>query len=213
MSNKLFSIENDYYRLLTFSRIEKFISQLELFKKTISVKGDIIEFGVYKGNSLIRLIAFNKIFNKHKKKIFAFDIFGKFPKGKNIADIAHREKFVKSAGENSINKKELNTILIKKKFRNFELVDGDVLKTIPVFLKKNIKIKVSFINLDLDLYEPSLVVLEKFYPKLSKKGIIMLDNFNQFYGETLAVKQFCKKKNIKIKNIKFKNKVIYYIQK
>ena len=41
----------------------------------------------------------------------------------------------------------------------------------------------------------------------------MLDNFNQFYGETLAVKQFCKKKNIKIKNIKFKNKVIYYIQK
>ncbi len=213
MSNKLFSIENDYYRLVTFSRIEKFISQLELFKKTISVKGDIIEFGVYKGNSLIRLIAFNKIFSKYKKKIFAFDIFGKFPKGKNRADIAHRKNFVKSAGENSINKKELNTILIKKKFRNFELIDGDVIKTIPVFLKKNIKIKVSFINLDLDLYEPSLVVLEKFYPKLSKKGIIMLDNFNQFYGETLAVKQFCKKKNIKIKNIKFKNKVIYYIQK
>jgi len=213
MSNKLFSIENDYYRLVTFSRIEKFISQLELFKKTISVKGDVIEFGVYKGNSLIRLIAFNKIFSKYKKKFFAFDTFGKFPKGKNRADIAHRKKFVKSAGENSINKKKLNTLLIKKKFRNFELIDGDVLKTIPVFLKKNIKIKVSFINLDLDLYEPSLVVLEKFYPKLSKKGIIMLDNFNQFYGETLAVKQFCKKKNIKIKNIKFKNKVIYYIQK
>ena len=47
-------------------KIKKNLLQLELFKKSIEVKGDIIEFGVYKGNSLIRLISFNKIFNKRK---------------------------------------------------------------------------------------------------------------------------------------------------
>ena len=39
----------------------------------------------------------------------------------------------------------------------------------------------------------SLLVLEKFYPKLSKNGIIMLGNFKHFFGETIAIKQFCKK--------------------
>ena len=80
-------------------------------------------------------------------------------------------------------------------------------------MKKNSKLKYSFINLDLDLYEPSLLVLENFYPKLSKNGILMLDNFNEFFGETKAVKEFCKRKKIKISNLSLNGKKIFYIQK
>jgi len=126
---------------------------------------------------------------------------------------SHRINFVKDAGENSINKNKLIKILKKKKFTNFKLIKGNVLKTIPIFLKKNNKLKFSFINLDLDLYEPSLLVLENFYPKLSKNGILMLDNFNEFFGETKAVKEFCKKKKIKISNLSLNGKKIFYIQK
>ena len=213
MKKNFFAIENNFYQLAPFSRLEKFITQLELFKKSIEVKGDIIEFGVYKGNSLIRLISFNKIFNKRKKKIYGFDVFNKFPFGSNKKDEKHRINFVKDAGEKSINKDKLIKILKKKKFTNFKLIKGNVLKTIPIFLKKNNKLKFSFINLDLDLYEPSLLVLENFYPKLSKNGILMLDNFNEFFGETKAVKEFCKKKKIKISNLSLNGKKIFYIQK
>lgn len=213
MKKNFFETENNFYQLAPFSRLEKFITQLELFKKSIEVKGDIIEFGVYKGNSLIRLISFNKIFNKRKKKIYGFDVFNKFPFGSNKKDEKHRINFVKDAGENSINKNKLIKILKKKKFTNFKLIKGNVLKTIPTFLKKNNKLKFSFINLDLDLYEPSLLVLENFYPKLSKNGILMLDNFNEFFGETKAVKEFCKKKKIKISNLSLNGKKIFYIQK
>ena len=213
MKKNFFETENNFYQLAPFSRFEKFITQLELFKKSIEVKGDIIEFGVYKGNSLIRLISFNKIFNKRKKKIYGFDVFNKFPFGSNKKDEKHRINFVKDAGENSINKNKLIKILKKKKFTNFKLIKGNVLKTIPIFLKKNNKLKFSFINLDLDLYEPSLLVLENFYPKLSKNGILMLDNFNEFFGETKAVKEFCKKKKIKISNLSLNGKKIFYIQK
>jgi len=212
MKKNFFTIENDFYRFVPFSRIEKFILQMELFKKTSKVKGDIIEFGVYKGNSLIRLISFNKIFNK-KKKIFGFDVFQKFPDGNYKKDKLQREKFVKFAGENSININSLKKILKDKKFNNFRLIKGDVLKTIPTFLKINKKLNFSFINLDLDLYEPSLLVLEKFYPKLSRKGIILLDNYNSFFGETRAVNEFCEKKNIKIQNLNLNQKKIFYIQK
>ena len=213
MKKNIFNLENNFYKLIPFSRIEKFIIQLELFKKSIKVRGDIIEFGVYKGSSLIRLISFNKIFNKKGKKVFAFDVFHKFPTGTIKRDELQRKKFIEDAGENSISKQKLNNILKKKDFKNFRLIKGNVLKTIPNFLKKNKNLNFSFINLDLDLYEPSLLVLEKFYPKLSKNGIIMLDNFNEFFGETKAVKEFCKKKKVKIKNLILNGKTLFYIKK
>ena len=205
MSKNFFQYENAFYKYSPFSRLEKLILQLEVFKKTSKTKGEIIEFGVFKGNSLIRLISFNKIYSKYKKKIYAFDVFGKFPIATNKKDISYRRNFIKNAGKNSVSSRELNYILKKKNFKNFHLIKGDVLKTIPLFLKKNKKLKFSFINLDLDLYEPSLLVLEKFYPKLSKNGIIVLDNFKQFYGETKAVREF-----VKIKGIKNK---IFYLRK
>ena len=93
------------------------------------------------------------------------------------------------------------------------MVKGDVLETIPKFLIKNKNSKFSFINLDLDLYEPSLYVLEMFYPKLSKNGIIMLDNYGEFYGETKAVKEFVVRKKIKIKKLTLDKKILFYIQK
>ena len=80
-------------------------------------------------------------------------------------------------------------------------------------LKKNKKIKINFLNLDLDMYEPSKVALELLYPKLVKNGIILLDNFQSFFGETKAVKEFCKKKKIKVSKITFNNKSLFYIKK
>ena len=212
MNKKLFELENTFYKLIPFSRIEKFIIELELFKLTKKVKGDVLEFGVYKGNSLIRLITFNKIFNR-KKKVFAFDVFNKFPKGNNRTDEKQRKKFIKEGGESSIKKITINQILKKKNFKDFKLIEGNVFLTIPKFLEKYHKLKFSFINLDLDLYEPSLLVLEKFYPKLSKNGIIMLGNFKHFFGETIAIKQFCKKNNVKIRKLALKKRELFYIKK
>ena len=110
MKKNFFNIENNFYKLAPFSRLEKFIIQLELFKKSIKARGDIIEFGVYKGNSLIRLISLNKIYNKTKKKVFAFDVFNKFPIGKNEKDKKQRKNFIKNAGESSIKVNELSNI-------------------------------------------------------------------------------------------------------
>ena len=52
-----------------------------------------------------------------------------------------------------------------------------------------------------------------FYPKLSKNGIIMLDNYGEFYGETKAVKEFIVRKKIKIKKLTLGKKILFYIQK
>ena len=213
MSNmKKFLIENKFYETVSLDRFEKLLMQLEIFKSIKNIKGCIIEFGIFRGNSFIRFMLFNKIYN-FKKKFYGFDTFEEFPKGKNYFDNLQRDKFTKSAGTSSINKLSLNRILKKKKLTNFTLIKGDVLATLPRFIRKNKKLKISLINLDLDLYEPSKIVLESLYSRLSKNGIIILDNYKTFYGETKAVNEFCKKNDIKLMKFKLLNKKTFIIKK
>jgi len=213
MSNiKKFLIENKFYETVSLDRFEKVLMQLEIFKIIKNVKGCILEFGIFRGNSFIRFMLFNKIYN-FKKKFYGFDTFGEFPKGKNYFDNLQRNKFTKSAGTSSINKLSLNRILKKKKLTNFTLIKGDVLATLPEFIRENKNLQISLINLDLDLYEPSKIVLESLYPRLSKNGIIILDNYKTFYGETKAVNEFCKKHKIKLQKFKLLNKKTFIIKK
>jgi len=213
MSNiKKFLIENKFYETVSLDRFEKVLMQLEIFKIIKNVKGCILEFGIFRGNSFIRFMLFNKIYN-FKKKFYGFDTFGEFPKGKNYFDNLQRNKFTKSAGTSSINKLSLNRILKKKKLKNFTLIKGDVLATLPEFIRENKNLQISLINLDLDLYEPSKIVLESLYPRLSKNGIIILDNYKTFYGETKAVNEFCKKHKIKLQKFKLLNKKTFIIKK
>ena len=61
-------------------------------------------------------------------------------------------------------------------------------------------------------YIKEKIILDNFYSMISKGGIIILDDYKVFSGETRAVDEFFKDKKIKIQ--KFKNtKTPYYIIK
>ena len=49
------------------------------------------------------------------------------------------------------------------------------------------------------MYKPTLFALEKLYEKVSKGGIILLDDYGKVFGATKATKDFFKKRNIKLK--------------
>ena len=79
--------ENIYHLKTDVTRIASLISHYEIYKKIISVPGDIVECGVFKGISLTRFLTFREILeNNHSRKIYGFDVFGKFPKSKIKAD-------------------------------------------------------------------------------------------------------------------------------
>ena len=67
------------------------------------------------------------------------------------------------------------------------------MKTIPNYVEKNKKLKISLLNIDLAFVEPTKCALDYFYSKMSKGGIILFDNYSgtgkdgTFYaGETKA---------------------------
>ena len=83
--SKKWDYENGFYLTCETGRIGKFLNHLEIYKKIINLPGDVLEFGVYKGTSLIRLISFRDLFeHPNSRKIIGFDAFGKFPDELNL---------------------------------------------------------------------------------------------------------------------------------
>ena len=52
--------------------------------------------------------------------------------------------------------------------------------------------------MDVDIYEPSVTVLEQLFPLIVKGGILILDDYKVFPGETKAVDDYFEGKNIDI---------------
>lgn len=212
-NNDIWNSENVYYLKTDTSRISKLIYHYEIYKKIISLPGDIVECGVFKGISLTRFLTFREIMeNYNSRKIYGFDVFGKFPKAKNPNDKSFVKKWENSAGD-GIDVKELNDILLDKKFSNFELVKGDVKKTIPHLTKKEPHLKISLLHLDMDIYEPTKFVLKKLFPYVVKGGIILIDDYNAVYGATKAVDEFLNlNKDLEIKKLNFYKLPSYIIK-
>ena len=209
-----FEFENNFYFTCNNDRISKIIIQYELFLKTQKIKGDIVECGVFKGTSLIRFGVFRDILKNKSKKIIGFDTFGEFPSAGFSKDVRQREKFLEQTGGESISDKQLTHIFKDKKIsKKLELVKGDIMKTIPEYVKKHPSMKISLLNLDVDLYEPTKIILENLFPKVVKGGIIILDDYNVFAGETKAIKEYFRDKKVLIKKFDYRKSPSYIVKK
>ena len=198
ISNK-WLYENGFHLTSDKSRLEKIITHYNIFKKISKVDGDIFEFGVFKGNSIIRFATFRDMLGL-KKKIYGFDIFGKFPFQKNNEDNNFIHKFEKISGE-GISLDNLNYFIKNKNIQNINLYKGNILNTLNKFVSKNKSIKISFLHIDVDVYEPTMFILEKLFDKVQKNGVILFDDYSIIQGETRAVDDFFSKRKIK-KNFK-----------
>jgi len=203
--------ENVFYLKSNASRFSKFICHYEVFKLIKNTPGDIVECGVFRGASLSRFLGFLKIFNV-KKKVYGFDAFGNFPKSNLKSDKKFAASHDKELGP-GININSLKSIFKKKNIKNVKLIKGDVMKTVPSFVKKN-KIKISLLHLDLDVYLATKKVLESLFPLISKNGIVLIDDYKHISNTTKAINEFLRKnKNLKIKKFNFPNRPSYILKK
>jgi hypothetical protein len=214
VANNNFDLENLFYEKSEPSRLLKLLAQFELYKKISDVKGDIYEFGVFKGTGVIKWATFRMTSSeKFKRKIFAFDTFGKFPKSSYPKDNTFLNEFINDAGINSYSLKKIKQIIKKKNFKNIEFIKEDINKTLIEFIKKNKRASVALLHIDVDIYEPTKCILENLFDKVSKNGIVIFDDYKKFPGETKAVDDFLKGRKYKINTISFMKGKPYYIIK
>ena len=212
--NKRFEYENGFYATADPSRFSKFITHLEFFKQTATVRGEIVEFGIFKGNSFFRWIKFRELLEQtNSSKVIGFDIFGDFPEAHFDEDKAKRDAFVAGTnGGKSISFEEINDLLNEQGLnKNVDIIKGDILVTLDSYLEKNPHLKISLLHIDVDLYEPSKYILEKLFDKVTKGGIIIFDDYGAFAGTNKAVDDFFLN-GIEVKKLPYSHVISYIVK-
>jgi hypothetical protein len=84
---------------------------------------------------------------------------------------------------------------------NIIFIEGDVSKTLQD--RNNIPEKISLLRLDTDWYQSTKDELEILYPKLSNKGVLIVDDYGHWKGAKKAVDEYFKNMDITISQIDY----------
>jgi hypothetical protein len=206
--------ENSFYWFSHQTRLAKLLAHFEIYKKIIDLPGDVLEFGVFKGTSLIRLATFrNLLENDFSRKIIGFDAFGKFPvQGLTLNSDKVFVKGFEEIGGEGLSVDVMQKLIERKGFRNVELYAGNVFETLPAFLVDNPALRISILHLDLDVMEPTEFVLDLLYSRLVPQGIVIFDDYSTVEGESIAVDSFIWKHKVNLRKLPYYNIPTYFVK-
>lgn len=208
-SEKSWDYENGFYITSNVSRVGKLLAHYELYKKIQNIPGDVVECGVFKGASLIRFATFrNLIEYPYSRKIIGFDAFGSFPKQDIHEEQVFAEEFEAKSGL-GMSEEELYEVFKHKKIDNVELIKGDIDKTIPEYTDSHPAIKIALLHIDTDVYLSTKTILENFFSKVVKNGLIIFDDYGIIDGETKAVDEFFSNMDVEFKKFPFSRSPVY----
>ena len=177
-------IIKDFIETSVKSRIV-FLDKLgELFMEQ-ALGGSVAECGVFQGEFAYEI---NRVFPN--KKLYLFDTFTGFDK----RDIAiEKINDFSEYGESHLSTTVEELVLKKLPYAEKAIICKGYF---PETTAK-IEDEFCFVNLDFDLYQPTLAGLEYFYPKMVSGGIILVhDYFSEGYkGVKAAVNKFVQKNN------------------
>ena len=199
---------------LAFSQrrdLRQVLAYYELINKTINLPGSIAEFGVYLGNSLLTFAKLIEILcPSNGSKVFGFDNFKGYHQKLSIYDKKSSINYIKKIrGEGGDFKINYNIVEKLVGLHNLDQIipatdrvkiyKGEFNKTFKEFKNENAGIRFKIISIDLNLYIPTIKVLNTFYNLMIPGGYILFRGYGvkPWEGESKAVDKFLKDKNIK----------------
>jgi hypothetical protein len=181
------------------SALAKFLFLNECYEKICKIPGDILVFGTWWGQDVVTLYNLKAVHEPYNftRKVIGFDTFSGYP------SISEKDKLSDTIKEGAYGTTSnyvnyLNELLdyhekenILSHIKKYELVQGDILKTLPAYLKTNNHELISLIYIDVALYEPTKAILKHCTDHLVKGSLIVFDELNakEYPGETLALKE------------------------
>lgn len=178
-----------------------------LYQKIIDVPGVICEFGVQWGATLSQLVNLRSIYEpyNYSRTIYGFDTFS------GLKNVRAEDGALASEGDYAVDNEYERTLeeilhLLEADspighLKKFALIKGDASVTIDTWLDQNPHAIISMAIFDMDIYEPTKIVLEKIIPRLTKGSLLVFDelNYSAFPGETTAVNEVLGLNNITLK--------------
>ena len=159
------------------------------------IEGDLIETGVWRGGATIFMRAVLKVLGVEDKKVWVADSFEGLPK-------PDEEKYIHDKGDKHYTEDALKVSMeeVKCNFSKYDMLDNqvsflkgwfkDTLPSAPID-------KLSVLRLDGDMYESTMDGLVNLYPKLSKGGYIIIDDYGAIKSCRQAVEDYRQQNGIK----------------
>ena len=141
--------------------------------ETSSVPGDMAECGVFRGGSA-KLMAKA---DTADRILHIFDTFEGIP-------AEQRMEGEHKAGDFTSNRADVEEFL--RDCPTIKIYEGLVPDTLDAIKD----LTFSLVNLDMDIYVPTIAALHFFWPRLSPGGVIVLDDVSGLYGVTRAMHEF-----------------------
>ena len=159
-----------------------------------NVPGDFIETGVWRGGTVIFMRAVLKAFNVTDRNVWAADSFEGLPKPDPEKYEADKDDVFYTFDELRISQE-----IVQKNFQKYDLLDDQV-KFLKGWFKDTLPTapieKLALLRLDGDMYESTMDALVSLYPKLSKGGYLIIDDWGSVAGCQLAVMDYRNKHGI-----------------
>jgi len=191
--------------------LKRFLAHYELFRMTKDLPGDIMELGVYRGASLMSWANFLEIrsMGDRAKKVIGFDNFFGFRElapqdGKEDARV---HKVIGGFDGGSFKEQLMDVINIFDEDRfigykpRVEIVEGDIEKSVPEYVKSHPGLRLSLLHFDCDLYKPTLKALEVLWPLVVRGGAVLFDEYGiqPWAGESQAVDEFFRDRKLSLR--------------
>lgn len=173
-----------------------------------NVPGDLIETGVWKGGATIFMRAILKVYGITDKRVWVADSFEGLPK-------PDEQKYIHDKGDQHHTEDALKVSLekVKYNFEKYGLLDNQVMflkgwfkDTLPTAPIEHL----SVLRLDGDMYESTMDGLVNLYPKLSKNGYIIIDDYHAISSCKQAVLDYRNKHSITEKMVEVDWSCVYW---
>ena len=205
--NSIVELKEEQRNLIKSFEKKSLASELNLWSiyqslehiKNQKIDGDIVECGIYNGNTLSFIGLISEKFNL-EKKIWGFDTFDGFVNDSfsdNDIDFKTKKKINYKKANIYFSFDEVKKIIINNdpyKFEKYNLIKGDILETLNN--ENNLPNKISFLRLDTDLYKTTKKQLEVLFDRLVIGGVLHIDDYGAAPGVKKAVDEFFNNKKI-----------------
>lgn len=186
------------YTMTSWERLYSVYSAVRYLEKA-SIPGDILECGVWRGGSMMMAALTLLAVGRSNRRLMLFDTFEGLPKPDETLDVdawgnrgidgwLPTRKTDQSSDWAYASVKEVRANMegtgypMDKVF----LIKGMVEETIPAKAPDHI----AMLRLDTDWYSSTRHELEHLYPRLSKSGILIIDDYGHFMGARKAVDEY-----------------------
>jgi hypothetical protein len=186
---ELWSVIHHWPLYCGIGNLARFTAISDLVRRQLTVPGDLVEFGSWRGANLMFMAKVMRICDPHgSKRVHCFDSFEGLS-----AFTPHDRDATRHAGEYKGSLEELQDLIDLYQLGDDVVIhQGMIEDTLQPLLEAQPQLTFSLVFCDTDLYGSTKTILECVHPRLSKGGIFIFDEWNneRFPGEGVAANEF-----------------------